>query len=54
MNILLVIEGAGTPLPGVRFSGAEGISESLRYEIDIACGFLMEGIANMRALRGST
>ena len=53
MNILLVIEGAGMPLPGVRLSCSEGISELFRYEIDVVQGFPMKGIAGALALQES-
>lgn len=46
MNILLVIEGAGTPLRGVRLSGSEGISELFRFEIEVIRDFPMEGVAS--------
>ena len=39
MKMLLSIEGIGMPLPGVRLSGSEGISELFRYEIDVVRDF---------------
>jgi len=46
MNIRLVIEGAGTLLPGVRLSGSEGISELFRFQIEVVRDFPLEGMAS--------
>ena len=45
MKMLLSIEGIGMPLPGVRLSGSEGISELFRYDIHVVQGFSIGGIA---------
>jgi len=49
MRILLSIEGIGMPLPGVRLSGSEGISELFRYDIHVVQGFDIGGIAGGNA-----
>ena len=45
MNILLVTERAGMPLPGVRLSGSESISQLFRFEVDVVQGFPIKGLA---------
>lgn len=45
MDILLVIEGAGAPLRGVKLSGSDGITELFRYEVDLVRNFPVEGVA---------